>query len=113
MVQGVDGALVGFASFIPEWIVDLYQAVCDGDLRKAMSIQRLIDELKEVVYASGEPSGDAHARMKTAMMLAGRFRSNLTRPPIEPPSGAVLERIRNAVERSGVTPAPNLASVAV
>ena len=113
MVQGVDGALVGFASFIPEWIVGLYQAVCDGDLKKAMSIQRLIDELKEVVYASGEPSGDAHARMKTAMMFAGRFRSNLTRPPIEPPSGAVLERIRNAVERSGVTPAPNLASVAV
>ena len=113
MVQGVDGALVGFASFIPEWIVNLYQAVCDGDLKKAMSIQQQIDELKEVVYASGEPSGDAHARMKTAMMLAGRFRSNLTRPPIDPPSGAMLERIRNAVERSGVTPAPNLASVAV
>src|SRR5215467_9664012 len=28
MVQGVDGALVGFASFIPHMIVDLYAAVC-------------------------------------------------------------------------------------
>jgi 4-hydroxy-tetrahydrodipicolinate synthase len=105
MVQGVDGALVGFASFIPERIVDLYQAVCAGDLKKAMRIQEQINMLKEVVYASGEPSGDAHARMKTAMMLAGRFRSNLTRPPIEAPSGAMLERIRDAVERAGLTPA--------
>jgi 4-hydroxy-tetrahydrodipicolinate synthase len=49
MVQGVDGALVGFASFIPECIADLYQAVCDGDLKKAMSIQQRINVLKEVV----------------------------------------------------------------
>jgi 4-hydroxy-tetrahydrodipicolinate synthase len=113
MVQGVDGALVGFASFIPERIMDLYQAVCDGDLRRAMAIQRQIDTLKEVVYASGEPSGDAHARMKTAMMLAGRLRSNLTRPPIEPPSGAMLQRIRDAVESAGLTPAPELTPATV
>jgi 4-hydroxy-tetrahydrodipicolinate synthase len=111
MVQGVDGALVGFASFIPEWIVDLYQAVCDGDLKRAMSIQSRINALKEVVYASGEPSGDAHARMKTAMMLAGRFRSNRTRPPIQPPSGTLLERIREAVDQAGLAPAPDLTPV--
>jgi 4-hydroxy-tetrahydrodipicolinate synthase len=111
MVQGVDGALVGFASLIPQWIIDLYQAVCDGDLKKAMSIQQRINVLKEVVYASGEPSGDAHSRMKTAMMLAGRLRGNLTRPPIESPSGAMLERIRQAVERSGLASAPEPAAV--
>lgn len=113
MVQGVDGALVGFASFIPEWIVDLYQAVCDGDLKKAMAIQQRINALKEIVYASGEPTGDAHSRMKTAMMLAGRLRSNLTRPPIMPPSGAVYERIRVAIEHAGLAPAPDLASAVV
>jgi 4-hydroxy-tetrahydrodipicolinate synthase len=111
MVQGVDGALVGFASFIPELIVDLYQAVSDGDLKRAMAIQQRINALKEVVYASGEPSSDAHARMKTAMMLAGRLRSNVTRPPVRSPSGAMLERIREAVECSGLTPAPDLATV--
>jgi 4-hydroxy-tetrahydrodipicolinate synthase len=111
MVQGVDGALVGFASFIPEWIIELYQAVCDGDLKKAMSIQHRINVLKDVVYASGEPSGDAHSRMKTAMMLAGRFRSNLTRPPIRKPSAELVERIREAVEQSGLTPAADLTPV--
>lgn len=113
MVQGLDGALVGFASFIPEVIVDLYQAVCDGDLKRAQAIQAKINPLKEVVYASGEPSGDAHARMKTAMMLAGRLRSNLTRPPVAAPSGAMLERIRKAVEEANLSPAADLLAPAV
>jgi len=108
MVQGVDGALVGFASFIPELIVELYDAVCDGDLKRAQRIQARINPLKEVVYASGEPSGDAHARMKTAMMLAGRLRSNLTRPPVAPPSGAMLERIRRAVAEAALAPVEEL-----
>jgi 4-hydroxy-tetrahydrodipicolinate synthase len=105
MVQGVDGALVGFASFIPELVTSLYAAVQASDLKRAQETQRKIDRLKEVVYASGEPSGEAHARMKTAMMLAGRFRSNLTRPPIKAPSGAILEKIRQAVADSHLQPA--------
>jgi len=100
MVQGVDGALVGFASLIPDWIAELYQAVCDGDLKRAQKMQRKINLLKEVVYADGEPSGDAHARLKTALMLSGRFPSNRTRPPIRPPGGAVLEKIRAAVTQA-------------
>ena len=112
MVQGVEGALVGFASFIPEVIVDLYQAVCDGDLKRAQAIQARINPLKEVVYASGEPSGDAHARMKTAMMLAGRLRSNRTRPPVGVPTGAMLERIRKAVTAAQLSPAAELMAAA-
>ena len=109
MVQGVDGALVGFASFIPEWIVSLYDAVSKGDLNAAMAIQARINALKEVVYSSGEPSGDAHSRMKTAMKIAGRFRSSVTRPPIQQPSGETLQRIRAAVEDAGLLPAADLA----
>ncbi|MFX8137393.1 hypothetical protein ABTL00_19400, partial [Acinetobacter baumannii] len=33
MVQGVDGALVGFASLIPDLIHDLFAAVVAGDLK--------------------------------------------------------------------------------
>src|SRR5947208_9483166 len=109
LVQGLDGALVGFASFIPELITSLYAAVRAGDLKRAQGIQRKINRLKEVVYASGEPSGEAHARMKTAMMLAGRFRSNLTRPPIKAPTGAKLEKIRQAVAESNLQPAAGVA----
>lgn len=102
MVQGVDGALVGFASFIPELIVDLYQAVCDGDLRQAQTIQDTIYQLKAVIYDDEEPSGDAHARMKAAMVMAGRLKSDMTRPPIQRPSPETLAKIRRAVESVGL-----------
>ncbi len=102
MVQGVDGALVGFASLIPAWIVELYRSVCEGDLKRGQAIQRRINVLKEAVYADGEPSGDAHARLKTAMMMAGLIGSDWTRPPIRPPAGGMRDRIRAAVEEVGL-----------
>lgn len=102
MVQGVDGALVGFASLVPELLVSLYEAVCAGDLGKAQAVQARITVLKEVVYADGEPSGDAHARMKTAMVMAGRLRSERTRPPTGAPSRECREGIREALGEAGL-----------
>ena len=103
LVQGVDGALVGFASFIPDWITALFQAVSEGDLKKAQEIQARINPLKDVVYAKGEPSSDAHARMKVAMHLCGRIKDTTVRPPIEQPAGKTYEAIVNAVKESGLT----------
>ena len=104
LVQGVDGALVGFASLIPDFITALYQAVCDGDLKKAQSIQAKINILKEVVYSKGEPSSDAHARMKVAMNLSGRMNSKTVRPPIEWPTGETYDAIAAAVKAVGLMP---------
>ena len=70
MVQGVDGALVGFASLVPGLIHDLLEAVKAGDLTRAMAIQARIDPLKDAVYGAGEPTGEAHANMKAAMVAA-------------------------------------------
>ncbi len=102
MVQGVDGALVGFASFIPELIVDLYDAVRAGDLKRAMELQERINPLKDVVYGAGEPTGDAHARMKMAMYLAGRVKSPVVQPPTRVPQGAELQAIKDALARAGM-----------
>ena len=102
LVQGVDGALVGFASLIPDYITDLYQAVCDGDLKKAQKIQGNINILKEIVYSTGEPSSDAHARMKVAMNLSGRMNSNTVRPPTEMPTGETYDAIVAAVKAVGL-----------
>ena len=107
MVQGVDGALVGFASFIPELLIDLYAAVCEGDLHRARRIQERINVLKAAVYAEEEPSGDAHARMKAAMVMAGRLRSATTRPPTLPPSEQRIQKISDALKATGLlAPAP-------
>ncbi len=102
MVQGVDGALVGFASFIPDMVVDLFESVNKGDLFKAQNIQDEIQPLKEAVYSSGEPSGEAHARMKTAMYLSGRLKSDTVRKPIKKPDGNAYEIIKNAINNSSI-----------
>ena len=97
MVQGVDGALVGFATFIPGLINDLWEAVKAGDLKRAMKIQDVITPLKDAVYGGGEPTGEAHARMKAGMYLAGVIESPTVRPPTEAPNDAEMAALRAAV----------------
>jgi len=104
MVQGVDGALVGFASVIPNLIADLLEAVQQGDLKRAQKLQAKIDPLKEAVYGAGEPTGEAHANMKAAMVAAGIFRDGRVRPPTVAPSSAELAQIAAAVAQAGLAP---------
>jgi 4-hydroxy-tetrahydrodipicolinate synthase len=102
MVQGVDGGLLGFASFIPELILELTEAVEAGDLRRAMAAQARINPLKDVVYGMGEPTGDAHARMKLAMAMAGRLKSAAVRPPTRQPDDATRQQIAKALKSAGM-----------
>jgi 4-hydroxy-tetrahydrodipicolinate synthase len=59
--------------------------------------------VKEAVYGAGEPSGDAHARMKEGMAMRGLFRSALVRPPVLKPSAEEIAAMRAALESSGVS----------
>ena len=102
MVQGVDGGLLGFASFIPELILELVNAVHAGDLKRAMACQARINPLKDIVYGMGEPTGDAHARMKYAMVLAGRLSSAVVRPPTHQPDKATKQRIADVLRTAGM-----------
>jgi 4-hydroxy-tetrahydrodipicolinate synthase len=102
MVQGVDGALVGFATLIPDLIQELLDAVAAGDLRKAMAVQSRIDPLKDVVYGDGEPTGEAHACMKAAMAAAGLIDRGTVRPPTVAPNAAELARIHAVIESLGL-----------
>ena len=102
MVQGVDGALVGFATFIPSLINDLWEAVKAGDLKRAMAVQAVITPLKDAVYGGGEPTGEAHARMKMGMYLAGVLDAPTVRPPTEAPSEKEVAALRAAVAQAGL-----------
>ena len=103
MVQGVDGALVGFASLIPNLIQDLLDAVARGDLKKAVAVQALITPLKDAVYGGGEPTGEAHARMKGGMFLAGVLANATVRPPTEAPDAQEMQALRAAVAQAGLS----------
>jgi 4-hydroxy-tetrahydrodipicolinate synthase len=102
MVQGVDGALVGFATFIPQLISDLWNAVKAGDLKKAMAIQDVITPLKDAVYGGGEPTGEAHARMKAGMYLAGVLDDATVRPPTHAPNQQEMAALRAAVAQANL-----------
>jgi 4-hydroxy-tetrahydrodipicolinate synthase len=102
MVQGIDGALVGFASLVPGLIYNLLKAVKAGDLNEAMRVQAQITPLKDAVYGAGEPTGEAHGRMKAAMALAGILRDGTVRPPTQAPSAHELETIERALQHAGL-----------
>jgi len=93
LLAGADGALVGFAGFVPELICELVRTALSGDLAGARRVQESVYPLAKLVYRFGEPSGDAHQRMKAAMTLQGRFPSMVVRPPLRPLSDEEMQRI--------------------
>jgi len=101
LLDGCDGALVGFAGFVPELIVALVYTALAGDLKGAYAAQEKIRPLAQIVYRFGEPSSDAHQRMKCAMTLMGKFPSMRMRRPIRPLPPAEVERIRRELVEGG------------
>ncbi|MGD8520903.1 MAG: dihydrodipicolinate synthase family protein [Desulfobacterales bacterium] len=97
LLAGSDGALVGFAGFVPELMVELVRSALSGDLERARHAQELVYRLNKIVYRFGEPSSDAHQRMKVAMTLQGRFPSMVARPPLRPLRERDMERIKREV----------------
>ena len=101
LVQGIDGALVGFAGFVPELICELVSAALSDDLAKARALTDKVYVLKQAIYRMGEPSADAHQRMKAAMYLLGRISSPIARPPLPPLSQAVIDELEQQLNAVG------------
>jgi len=80
------------------------EAVKAGDLKKAMAVQAVITPLKDAVYGGGEPTGEAHARMKAGMVLAGVIANGTVRPPTQPPNAREMDALRAAVAQAGLAP---------
>lgn len=99
--SGSDGALVGFAGFVPELIVALVHSTLSDDLTTAREVQEVVYRLNKTVYRFGEPSSDAHQRMKVAMTMQGRFPSMHVRPPLRPLPQHELDRIQRELNESG------------
>ena len=104
LLDGCDGALVGFAGFTPALIVELVQAALAGNLSGAYAAQEKIRPLAQIVYRFGEPSSDAHQRMKCAMTLMGKFPSLRMRRPLRPLTQDEIARIRRELTENGFLP---------
>jgi len=101
LLDGADGAKVGFAGFVPDLIVDLVKSALSGDLERANHVQNKVRPLSQIVYRFGEPSSDAHQRMKCAMTLLGNFPSMHMRRPIRPLPQDEVDRIARELTEAG------------
>lgn len=101
LLEGSDGALIGFAGFVPELMVAVVHAALNNDLLGARKARQQVDALARIVYNFGEPSSDAHQRMKCARWLMGRFPSMTMRRPLRPLPPAEIARIRTSLEEIG------------
>ena len=72
-----------------------------GDLQGAYAAQDKIRPLAQIVYRFGEPSSDAHQRMKCAMTLMGNFPSMRMRRPIRPLPESEINRIHGELVEAG------------
>jgi 4-hydroxy-tetrahydrodipicolinate synthase len=99
---GVDGALVGFGGLIPELVTEVWKAVQANDFVKTRKLQAKIFPLAQAVYQIGQPSGEAHARLKEALRQRGIFSSALMRPPVVPISDSEKKEITRALKAAGL-----------
>ncbi len=67
-----------------------------------MAVQAVITPLKDAVYGGGEPTGEAHARMKAGMYLAGVLGDATVRPPTEAPNRAEMDALKSATLQAGL-----------
>ena len=103
LLEAGDGALIGFAGFAPQLMIELVHACLDADLQRAKRAQQRVAPLARLIYSFGEPGCGAHQRMKVARWLVGKFPSPHVRRPVRPLSDAQIDRLRRNMESMGLT----------
>lgn len=101
LVEGCEGALIGFAGFSPELMIRIVHAALDGDLRGAKEAQALVAPLARLIYSFGEPGCGAHQRMKVCRWLMKRFPSPVFRRPVRPLPREEVMRLRTELQALG------------
>jgi 4-hydroxy-tetrahydrodipicolinate synthase len=99
-VLGADGAISGMGSVAADLQAALLARVQSGDLAAARQINDRLEPLVRVFYAP--PFLDMHNRMKEALVLLGRMRQAVVRPPLQPVSAAERQQISTALVQAGL-----------
>lgn len=104
LLPGMDGALIGFCGCVPDLISEMYQAVLDGDLFKIRKANEPVQRMSAAIYGTGEPTGEAHARMKEALYQRKVFSNPVMRPPLIALSQEEKDSVTEAIKLGGVKP---------
>jgi 4-hydroxy-tetrahydrodipicolinate synthase len=99
-VLGADGTISGMGSVAADLQAALFDAVQRGDIDTARKINDRLRPLADAFYCP--PFLDQHNRMKEALVMLGRLRQAIVRPPLQPVSDHERQRIRAALVASGM-----------
>jgi len=100
LVLGCKGLLSGAGSVIAGLQMALWKAVQSRDLKTAQALNDRIYPLAQAFYAA--PFLDMHNRMKEVLVMQGRLRRAVVRPPLVKLGAAELARLREAAQRAGL-----------
>src|SRR3989440_547795 len=100
LVLGCNGLLSGSGSVIADLQAQLFRAVQGNDLATAKKLNDRIYPLAKVFYA--DPWADMHNRMKEALVLLGRLKRAVVRPPLAQLARREIDRGRAALVEAGL-----------
>lgn len=80
----MDGAILGFAGCIPELITKAFKVARTGTCTELHAVDDWIFPVERAIYRGGQPSGEAHARLKQVLVDRGIFTSAHMRKPVLP-----------------------------
>jgi 4-hydroxy-tetrahydrodipicolinate synthase len=100
LVLGCNGLLSGAGSVIADLQVALFRAVQANDLAAAKAVNDRIYPMAHAFYTA--PFLDMHNRMKEALVLLGRVKRAVVRPPLMKLSDQEIERLRTAIRSAGL-----------
>jgi 4-hydroxy-tetrahydrodipicolinate synthase len=99
---GAQGGLLGYAAVGAGLLIEMFDAVTNKDLEKAVAMQARVQGFCDYIY--GRPIGDYRARCKVALVHMGLLGPEQTyvRPPFLSLWEAEVDAARRAVEEAGL-----------
>jgi len=110
LALGCQGILSGAGSVIANLQVALFNAFAAGEMEKAREINDRIYPTVLAFYNS--PMFEQFNRMKEALVLLGRLKNSVTRPPLVKVTDEEVRRIAKLIGQAGLAPETAYAKVA-
>ena len=102
LTMGAGGLLSGAGSVVADLQVALFEAVKAKDLARAQAINDRLYPVQQAFYAP--PFLDMHNRMKECLVLLGRMKRAVVRPPLMKLPEAEIARLKQALDEAGIHP---------
>jgi len=99
---GADGILSGLASLTPHFLVDLWRATADEDLRAMRAASDRLHPVVRSIYGA-PPKMDMHTRIKVALQHLGVIACARPRPPLLPVADDIAARVRATADDAGLS----------